>query len=281
MHKILERARGRGYAVAAFECWNSANIHGIVEGVAECGMPVILQASPVEYGTMGGPEALRRIAEVYVEMTGVTAALHLDHGTTLDHVRECVDAGFTSVMLDASMESLERNTELSAAAVGIAHPHGVSVEAELGHVGGIEGGIEDDDSKAEDHLTNVDDAARFVEATGIDCLAVAIGTVHGAYRGEPRIDIPRLEAIAARVSEPLVLHGGSGTPPEKLIQAIERGIAKINICTDIHNVWLDGIAEARQTLTPSIPGKFHRVPHERIKAKVKECVELFRNGREA
>lgn len=276
MHIILERARRGGYAVGAFECWNSANIFGIAEAAAECGMPVILQASPVEYRTMGGPDLLRRIAAAYVEKTGITAALHLDHGSTLDHVRECVEAGFTSVMIDASVEDYERNRDLSAEAVRIAHSAGVSVEAELGHVGGSEGGIEDAGGDPADHLTNVEDAERFVRETGIDCLAVAIGTVHGAYRGEPKIDLERLEAIAGRVPQPLVLHGGSGTPPDKLRAAIGLGIAKINICTDIHNAWLDGIAEARRQRTPSIPGLFHEIPHARLKAKVKECIELFR-----
>ena len=281
MHTILKRARAAGYAVAAFECWNSANLFGIAEGAAESGMPVILQASPAEYRTMGGPDALRAIAEYYVERTGITAALHLDHGTTIEHVRECMNAGFTSVMIDASQASLDRNMELSAESVALAHPHGISVEAELGHVGGSEAGIEDDGSNPEDHLTNVADAERFVKETGIDCLAVAIGTIHGTYRGEPKIDLPRLEAIAARVPQPLVLHGGSGTPPDKLLAAIDRGIAKINICTDIHIAWLDGIAEARKSLTPSVPGNFHRIPHERIKEKVKEYIGLFRNGKNA
>jgi len=277
MHTLLQRARAEGYALAAFECWNSDNVFAIAEASRDASTPVILQASPVEYGTMGGAVALKRIADLYLDLTGATAALHLDHGTTLDQVRECVEAGFTSVMLDASRETLERNIELSAAAVAIAHPHGVSVEAELGHVGGSEGEIVDENPNAADHLTNVDDAERFVRETGIDCLAVAIGTVHGAYRGEPKIDLERLAAIADRVGVPLVLHGGSGTPPEKLRAAIGLGIAKINICTDIHIAWLDGIAEARQTLTPSVPGAFHRIPHARMKAVADHYIQLFRN----
>jgi len=277
MHTLLQRARAGGYALAAFECWNSDNVFAIAEASRDASTPVILQASPVEYGTMGGAVALKRIADLYLDLTGATAALHLDHGTTLDQVRECVEAGFTSVMLDASRETLERNIELSAAAVAIAHPYGVSVEAELGHVGGSEGEIVDENPNAADHLTNVDDAERFVRETGIDCLAVAIGTVHGAYRGEPKIDLERLAAIADRVGVPLVLHGGSGTPPEKLRAAIGLGIAKINICTDIHIAWLDGIAEARQTLTPSVPGAFHRIPHARMKTVADHYIQLFRN----
>ena len=205
MDELLRKARAGKYAVAAFECWNSANVYGIAAGAAACGMPVIFQASPVEYALMGGPEMLREIVAMYVDKTGITAALHLDHGTTLEHVEECIAAGFTSVMLDASALPWEENIRLSRQAVELAHRHNVSVEAELGHVGGsAEGGI-----AGESTLTDPGEAAIFVRETGIDCLAVAIGTVHGDYRGQPNIRLERLRDIATRVEIPLVLHGGS------------------------------------------------------------------------
>jgi len=272
MDELLRTARAKKYAVAAFECWNSANIYGIAVGAAQCGAPVIFQASPVEYELMGGPDALREIVEFYVKKTGITAALHLDHGSTLKHVEECIAAGFTSVMLDASTLSLAENIRLSRQAAESAHRHNVSVEAELGHVGGsAEGGI-----AAESTLTDPDEAADFVRETGIDCLAVAVGTVHGEYRGEPNIRLERLQKIAARIEIPLVLHGGSGTPPELLRKAIALGIAKINICTDIHKTWLEGIAQARATLTPSVPGNFYRPAHALLTAKVVELIRLFK-----
>ena len=273
MDELLRKARAGKYAVAAFECWNSANVYGIAAGAAACGMPVIFQASPVEYEIMGGPEMLRRIVEMYVDKTGITAALHLDHGTTIEQVEECIEAGFTSVMLDASMLPFEENLELSRQAAVIAHKHNVSMEAELGHVGGSsEGGVEDNGHRL---LTDPREAVAFVRGSGIDCLAVAIGTVHGDYRGEPRIDLDRLRQIAAIIKEPLVLHGGSGTPPEILRQAIALGIAKINICTDIHKTWLEGIAQARTQLTPSVPGKFYRPAHAMLTDKVVEIIKLF------
>ena len=281
MDEILKRARYGKYAVAAFECWNSANIYAIAEGAAECGMPVVFQASPVEYGIMGGPEALRKIVELYVDMTGITAALHLDHGSTLAQVEECAEAGFTSVMLDASRESFAKNVELSKAAVEISRRYDISVEAELGHVGGCEGEFAECDFDMNDVLTKPDQAAEFVQKTGVDCLAVGIGTVHGDYRGEPKIDLERLDEIASLVDVPLVLHGGSGTPEDVLLQAIDLGIAKINICTDIHKTWLAGIDQAKNELTPSVPGKFYQPAHDMLKRNVMELIQLFSNKKNA
>ncbi len=278
MSVLLEEARREKYAIAAFECWNSANIYGIAEGAAECGMPVIFQASPVEYRIMGGPDALREIVELYVDLTGITAALHLDHGTTLQQVRECAENGFTSVMLDASRESYEKNIELSKAAVDIASQYGISTEAELGHVGGCEGELEGDGAVSKDFMTDPDKVAEFVGTTGVDCLAVGIGTVHGDYCGEPRIDLERLKKIASLVDVPLVLHGGSGTPVDILTKAIKLGISKINICTDIHKSWLAGIEKAKAELTPSIPGKFYEPAHEMIKEKAISIIKLFSNA---
>ena len=276
MDELLKHARKRKYAVAAFECWNSANIYAIAAGAAECKIPVIFQASPVEYEIMGGPDALRRIVELYVKKTGITAALHLDHGSTLAHVEECADAGFTSVMLDASTLPFDENTALSEAAADIAHKHGICIEAELGHVGGSdEGGME---SRGDNLLTDPLEAVTFIRETGIDCLAVAIGTVHGDYHGKPHIDLDRLRKINEALDMPLVLHGGSGTPPGILRRAIINGIAKINICTDIHKVWLEGISIAKGTLTPSVPGKFYRPPHDMLCRKVKEIIMLFKDA---
>lgn len=278
MDALLQEARERGYAVAAFECWNSANVYAIARGAAACEMPVIFQASAAEYNAMGGAKALREIVSLYVNMTGITAALHLDHGTTLEHVRECVDAGFTGVMLDASRLPYEDNVALTRQAVSLAHAHNVPVEAELGHVAGCEADLDDSGYDA-DLLTDPVQAAEYVARTGLDCLAVAIGTVHGAYKAAPRIDLDRLDAIASSVSVPLVLHGGSGTPRDVVQQAIHRGITKINVCTDIHVAWLDGIAEARASLTPSVPGRFYAPAQERLERVVRDTITLFAMGR--
>ncbi len=271
MDDLLKKARSGHYAVGAFECWDSNNIRAIALAAAETGAPVIFQASPVEYGTMGGADMLRRIVEGYVEKYHITAALHLDHGSTLEHVQECIDAGFTSVMLDASSLSFEENCELSRRTVELAHPKDISVEAELGHVGGAAEG----DVISEATLTVPEEAVKFVDDTGIDCLAVASGTIHGDYRGEPHLRLERLAKIAAALPLPLVLHGGSGTPPEQLERAIRLGIAKINICTDIHKTSLHAIEQAKLHLTPSVPGRFYEPVVEAVKTQVMHYIRQF------
>ena len=273
MDELLKEARRGHYAIGAFECWNSDNIRAIALASAETGTPVIFQASPAEYNTMGGADVLRRIVEGYVEKYHIRAALHLDHGSTLEHVAECLEAGFTSVMLDASGLPFEENCELSRKSAEMAHAQNASVEAELGHVGGSdEGGI-----IAESTLTVPSEAVSFVQMTGIDCLAVAIGTIHGEYRGEPRLRLNLLQEIADVIPLPLVLHGGSGTPPEQLAQAIGLGIAKVNICTDIHKTYLNGIEEARGHLTPSVPGKFYEPVIDGVKNHVVRLIRQFRS----
>ncbi|MFI4911904.1 MAG: ketose-bisphosphate aldolase [Sedimentisphaeraceae bacterium JB056] len=278
MDTLLIAARKNRYAVAAFECWNSANIYAIAEGAAQTDMPVIFQASHAEYTIMGGADALFDIVSFYIRKKNITAALHLDHGISLEQVEECAKAGFSSVMLDASRLSFEENIKLSKQAAEIANEYKISIECELGHVAGAEGGMDDID-ETECCMTDPEKAEIFVKKTNADCLAVAIGTVHGDYRSKPNIDLKLLEQISDIIEVPLVLHGGSGTPPKTLKECINRGIAKINICTDIHKIWLDGIEKAKTTLTPSVPGKFYQPAQEMLVQAVTQKIELFKNER--
>ncbi len=272
MGEILAAARKGGYAVGAFECWNSTSVQAIALASARTGCPVIFQASAAEYRTMGGAKALAEQVNYYVKRYGASGALHLDHGTGLEEVEECLQAGFTSVMLDASAAEWSENVRLSAEAAKMAHLCGASAEAELGHVGGsAEGGI-----ASEESLTDPDKAAEFVRLTKVDCLAVAVGTVHGEYRGTPRLRLDLLKRIADTVPEPLVLHGGSGTPLDQLHSAIRLGIAKINICTDIHRCFLDAIEETREKLTISVPGKFYEPVLEKLTCKVADFIYDFK-----
>ena len=269
MDTLLRRARAQKIALGAFECWDSINIQGIAKAAANCKTPVIFQATPVEYEPMGGAAALSHMVRFYVDKYGIDAALHLDHGSTLEQVEDCVRSGFTSVMLDTSALCFEENSRLSAAAAKIAHDGDLSFEAELGHVTGGDGG------DAESALTVPEEVVEFVRITNVDCLAVSIGTIHGDYRGEPKLHLDLLEKISGMVDIPLVLHGGSGTPIDQLHAAIKLGIAKINICTDIHKAFLAGIEEARQTLTPSVPGNFYRPAAAKMTAKTEEIIKLF------
>ncbi|MBM3474163.1 MAG: class II fructose-bisphosphate aldolase [Armatimonadetes bacterium] len=276
MHMLLREARAEGRCLAALECWDSTSVRAIAAAAVRTGAAVIFQASPAEYALPGGPEALRALLEWHVERTGISAALHLDHGMKLTEVEECVRAGFTSVMLDGSHFPYEENVRLTRETVEIAHDFDASVEGELGHVAGLEGDIS---VSEEDALqTDPDQAADFVAQTGLDCLAVAIGTVHGVYRGEPKINLERLEQIAARVDAPLVLHGGSGTPDDLVRECIRRGVAKINICTELQQAWLGGIEDSRKTNSISAPGRFYAPAFEALVQRIIEKIELFRSA---
>ena len=269
MDTLLKEAKRKHIALGAFECWDSINIQGIAKAAANCKTPVIFQATPVEYEPMGGAAALSHMVRFYVDKYDIDAALHLDHGSTLEQVEDCVRSGFTSVMLDASALCFEENSRLSAEAAKIAHAGDLSFEAELGHVTGGDGG------DAESALTVPEEVVEFVRITNVDCLAVSIGTIHGDYRGEPKLHLDLLAKIAGMVDVPLVLHGGSGTPIDQLHAAIKLGIAKINICTDIHKAFLAGIEEARQTLTPSVPGNFYRPAAAKMTEKTEAIIKLF------
>jgi len=276
MDVLLRQARTEGRALAALECWDSTSVRAVAAAAERTGAPVIFQASPGEYALAGGPEALRALVEWHVERTGIEAALHLDHGMKLSEVEECVQAGFTSVMLDGSHFPYEGNVRLTRETVAIAHRYDASVEGELGHVAGLEGEVSISEEDAQQ--TDPDQAADFVAQTRIDCLAVAIGTVHGVYRGEPKINLERLEEIAARIEQPLVLHGGSGTPDHLIRECIRRGVTKINICTELQQAWLGGIEASRQVNSISAPGRFFAPAFEALVARIIEKIELFRSA---
>jgi len=229
MNKILIPARRNGYAIGAFEFWSLDSAQAVIEAAEELMMPVILQAGPLEIQYVG-IKNLYMIARVVTGNTSIPVALHLDHSNTYELACQAIDAGFTSVMIDASHLSFEENVNITKKVVEAAKPGGVTVEAELGRLAGCEAGL--DVSEEEAFQTDPDEAVRFVEETGIDALAVAIGTAHGFYKSTPRINIERLKKIAEKVDIPLVLHGGSGTPEEKVREAIKNGISKVNICTE-------------------------------------------------
>jgi tagatose 1,6-diphosphate aldolase GatY/KbaY len=231
--RLLDAARREGRAVAALNFYNAETLLAHVRAANEHGASVILQTteSTIRYLGMGMVVAMARAASEEVERP---VALHLDHGASFELAERCVAAGYTSVMIDGSKLPFEQNVELTRRVVEVAHAAGVSVEGELGHVAHNEEG--GDISR---FYTRPEDAARFVEATGVDALAVAVGTAHGFYKGEVRLDFERLgqirEALGGRAS--LVLHGGSGVPDELLRRAVEGGIAKINFGTELKNAF--------------------------------------------
>ncbi len=241
MSEILQPSVGQGWAVGAYDTCNLETTQAIMDACAADQAPAILMIYP-SHTPQADWRTMARIVAAEVERAGVPAALVLDHAKSLDQVEYALTLGFSGIMIDASLAPLDQNIALTCQAVELAHAWDVSVEAELGHVGAGEDVISEDEQAA--HLTRVDEAMRFVSETGVDALAVSIGTVHGLYRGTPRLDFERLEQLHAVCRIPLVLHGGSDTPDQDLHRAIELGIAKINVWTDVRLPFLRVLRQA-------------------------------------
>ena len=252
MNNLLTPARAAGYAVGAFDVNNLELAVGVLEAAVEKRSPVIL-AVP-EWGANAALPmetlfaALARLADAYP----VPVALILDHGRSLEAVVRAIRAGATAVMLDASTKPYEENVSLTRQAAEIAHWAGVSAEGEIGHVGqGAEYARIDEDRRR--LFTQPDQAVEFVERTGVDALAVAVGTAHGHYVGTPRLDFDLLARLRERVSTPMVLHGGSSSGDDNLRRAATLGVAKINIYTDMATA----ARQRMQALLAEDPRKVH------------------------
>lgn len=228
--KILDKAVAGHYAIGAFNVHNMETVQAVVNVAAQENAPVIIQtsASTVKYA---GANFLAANVKAAAEMVDIPIALHLDHATSYQQVVECIRAGYTSVMIDGSKLPYDENVALTRKVVELAHYAGVSVEAELGKVGGTEDDLTVDEREAT--FTVPEEAVKFIEDTGVDYLAIAIGTAHGVYKWEPKLDLERLKKIRSMVSVPLVLHGASGVPDDGLRDAIACGINKVNLATDL------------------------------------------------
>ena len=266
--EILQPCVGQNWAVGAYDTFNLEITQAIVDASAADQAPAIIMIYPNDAPQAEWP-TLVRLIEAEVERTNIPAALVLDHAKTLDQIKYALELGFSGVMIDASLESLEENIAISRKAVELAHAKGASVEAELGHVGVGDQVVNEDQQKA--HLTRVDEAERFVKETGVDALAVSIGTLHGLYRGTPKLDFERLTQLRAACDIPLVLHGGSDTPEGDLRRAIEIGIDKINIWTDVRIPFLQILKNA---LDGAPIGKVN--VHEAFGAARKTATEVIR-----
>jgi len=229
MRELLEEAEKHNVAIPAFNFCNLETLYPILEAARDLHAPVILQVafSEVEYF---GKEGIGDFVEKMVEMYGIQATLHLDHGRSFHEAMQCIRFGFTSVMFDGSVLPLEENIRITRRIVEAAHAVGVSVEGELGKIGGTE----EASSAEEETLTDPDVANQFVRKTGVDALAIAIGNAHGFYKKEPHIDLERLQKTRSLLGPfPIVLHGGTGIPNEQIKKAISLGIRKINFSTII------------------------------------------------
>ena len=277
--EILEKARKEKYCVGAFDASNLEMGQKIIEAAEEKKSPVIimgltpdLQGDMLDFWLYGMTKMAKKAT--------VPVCLHLDHATDMDFLKKCVDAGFTSVMYDGSTFPLEDNIRLTKEAVDYAHAHGVTVEAELGHVGD---GLVSGEAKADgeydnpdDYLTNPDEMKRFLEETQVDCLAVAVGTSHGVYVHTPKLHFDRLDTLNEISTVPMVMHGGSGTPDDQIKKAVERGICKLNIYSEMLSAYYGALKNKLET-SASLAiwvSKANEEPLKALKEVVKEKIDL-------
>ena len=240
LNEVLPAAREGRYAVPAFDVCEDVMVRAILSTAEQERSPVILMCLDPELrgdGMAYLPGLIRAVADHH----SVPVVLHLDHATDLDLVRAFIDGGFSSVMFDGSRLAFDENVARTRQAVEWARPRGITVEAELGFVGGR---TLDDKQSAASVLTEPADVTKFVARTGVDALAVSIGTAHGVYRREPELNIKRLKEINAVSPVPLVLHGGSGTPVDQVQDAIRNGISKVNLYADLRCAMHEGLKEA-------------------------------------
>lgn len=272
-NEMLLKAKKEKYAVPHFNINNLEWTRYILEECEENSSPVILGVSEGALKYMGGPDVIVGMVKGLIKDLNISipVAIHLDHGGSFEVCKEVIDAGFTSVMIDASRNKLEDNIAITKKVVEYAHPKGVSVEAEVGHIGGTE----DDITKSSTNAT-IEECIEIYEKTGIDSLAPALGSVHGFYKGEPNLDFERMAKINELLPIPLVLHGGSGIPDNQIKQAISCGISKINVNTEIQYAWASGVREfLKEDEKAFDPRKVIGGGKEAMKNKIREKIELF------
>jgi len=272
--ELLIDAQKNHYAVGAFNVENMEMIQAVVAAAEAENAPVILQTTPstLKYADTSLYAAM---AKVVAEKTFVPVAIHLDHGNSLQLCQQATKYGYTSLMIDGSKLPLEENIELTKKVVDMAKIYNAcpSVEAELGKLGGKEDDVEVKDG--EDSCTDPMEAVQFVEKTGVDSLAVAIGTAHGFYKGTPKLEFERLSKIRDVVSVPLVLHGSSGIPDEDIIKAISLGICKVNFATELRVAYSDAV-KACINQDPAVydPKKYGAMARESVTELVRHRIKI-------
>jgi fructose-bisphosphate aldolase class II len=268
LREVLADARANGYAVPAFDFTEDIMVRTILETAEELRAPVILMALEMDLQSGGGngwayqAGLVRAVAEHH----DIPIVLHLDHANQIESIQKGLDYGFSSVMIDGSRLPFEENVRLTRSAAELARPLGVSIEGELGYVGGMD---LEDKACFENVFTDPTELPRFVEATGVDALAVSIGTAHGVYRATPQLNIARLKELNAVSRVPLVLHGGSGTPDDQVQEAVRNGICKVNLFADMRIAMFRGLkasAAAHQRIDPLPSAMFQPIRDELAQA---------------
>ena len=269
--QILKQAQEGNYAIGAFNVENMEMVMAVISAAEEMNAPFIMQTTPstVKYA---GLDYFLANAKVAASNAKVPVVMHLDHGSSFELAAQALRAGYTSIMIDGSHNDFESNIEISKAVVDMCKPSGVAVEAELGKVGGKEDDLDGGDG---DLYTDPLEAKEFVERTGVDSLAIAIGTAHGMYKGEPKLDLERLSEIRKVVSVPLVLHGGSGIPDWKVQEAIKRGICKVNYATELRIAYTHGVNTYLKENPDTIdPKKYNKAGIDEVKKFVMEKIQI-------
>ncbi|MCM3714238.1 class II fructose-1,6-bisphosphate aldolase [Alkalihalobacillus oceani] len=282
MKDMLNKAKAEGYAVGQFNINNLEFTQAILQAAEEEKSPVILGVSEGAARYMGGFKTVVNIVEALMEeyKTSVPVVIHLDHGSSFEKCVEAIHAGFTSVMIDGSHYPLAENIALTKRVVDVAHALNVSVEAELGRIGGQEDDLVVEDAEAAYAIP--EECKELVEATGVDCFAPALGSVHGPYKGEPNLGFDHMKKIDSLVGIPLVLHGGTGIPTADIKKAIQFGHAKINVNTENQ---ISSAKAVREYLAANPeqydPRKYLGPAREAIKETVKGKMQEFGSSNKA
>ena len=272
MESMLKEAKENKYAVGAFNIVDYNSTLAVVKAAEELSAPVIVQTSVKTVKFWGFSAIVSWIREIAGE-SPVPVALHLDHCKEVDFVKQCIDAGWTSVMIDASSRPFGENLAASKKVVEMAKPAGVSVEAEMGEIGGVEEDIKVSEQDA--NLADPEKAVAFCRELELAVFAPAIGTAHGVYKGEPKIDFKRLETIAEQTGLPIALHGGTGLSDEVFKKCISLGCAKVNISTQIKYSFIDSFVNYHLEKKEYEPLKPLGAQFDRIKDEVAEKIKLF------
>lgn len=275
LKEATRRAEELNYTVGAFNAHNLEMLPDMIRAAKEQGAPIIIQTS-IDTAKYVGHENFVAVCKSMATTEMVDVVLHLDHARDFNDIKEAIDKGYTSVMYDGSHLPFKENIMKTRAVVDYAHKHGVSVEGELGTIGGTEEGIHVDEDKKV--YTDPRDAAEFVRATGVDALAIAIGTNHGQYKSKTEVNIPLLKEINAAVDVPLVIHGGTGVKEEDIHELIDNGIRKFNVGTELLVTWTQTAKETFKETKVSKSLRHNIIPcNEAVKEIVKHKIGIFMN----
>lgn len=273
MNEMLQDAKKNHYAIPAFDVSNYEMMRAVLEACEEEGSPALLMGLGVDL-VGKGLNLITSMVKDASNFFSVPVCFHLDHATDFDLIKKAIDEGFSSVMYDGSVLDFENNAKNTAEITKYAHARGISVEAELGHVGNANvGSISETgtDTDPGETLTVPEEVAKFVEITNVDALAVAIGTSHGVYKKTPELRIDRLDEITAVCNKPLVLHGGSGTPDDQMKNAIHHGITKINIYSDVVGALNKGLKDKLNSIDN--PSTWPFIVFENARVMMKDIVK--------